>query len=213
MSSSIRLELAAGEELDVADLLHVVDSRGSAAGDLEAHAADSVVVDAEQVRLRADERHQRHHELLADRIDRRIGDLREQLLEVVVEAPSAGSTAPAARESLPIEPIGSSPFVRHRRQDELQVFLRVAERLLAVEQRHRPTAAAARARAARRARRASARSTRDTACAVASVRFSSSSSTMRPCFEVDEQHLARLQPPLLDDLALRECRARRLPTP
>ena len=39
-------------------------------------------VDVEQVRLRADERHQRHHDRLADRIDRRVGDLREQLLEV-----------------------------------------------------------------------------------------------------------------------------------
>ena len=30
-------------------------------------------------------RHQRHHQLLADRIDRRVGDLREVLLEVIVE--------------------------------------------------------------------------------------------------------------------------------
>ena len=43
------------------------------------------LVDAEQVRPRTDERHERHHELLADRIDRRIRHLREQLLEVVVE--------------------------------------------------------------------------------------------------------------------------------
>src|SRR5690348_16231541 len=40
---------------------------------------------AEQVRARADHRHQRHHQLLADRIDRRIGDLGEVLLEVIVE--------------------------------------------------------------------------------------------------------------------------------
>ena len=40
---------------------------------------------AEQVRPRADHRDQRHHQLLADRIDRRVGDLREVLLEVVVE--------------------------------------------------------------------------------------------------------------------------------
>ena len=33
----------------------------------------------------ADERHQRHHQLLADRIHRRVGDLREHLLEVSVE--------------------------------------------------------------------------------------------------------------------------------
>ncbi len=40
---------------------------------------------AEQVRARADHRDQRHHQLLADRIDRRVGDLREVLLEIVVE--------------------------------------------------------------------------------------------------------------------------------
>ncbi len=36
----------------------------------------------EQVRPRADDRDQAHHEFFADRIDRRIGDLREVLLEV-----------------------------------------------------------------------------------------------------------------------------------
>jgi hypothetical protein len=38
---------------------------------------------AEQVRARADHRHQAHHQFLADRIDRRVGDLREVLLEIV----------------------------------------------------------------------------------------------------------------------------------
>ena len=33
----------------------------------------------------AQEGHQRHHQLLADRVDRRVGDLREELLEVPVE--------------------------------------------------------------------------------------------------------------------------------
>ena len=40
---------------------------------------------AQQVRPRPDHRDQRHHQLLADRIDRRVGDLGEVLLEVVVE--------------------------------------------------------------------------------------------------------------------------------
>ena len=40
---------------------------------------------AQQVGPRADHRHQRHHQLLADRIDRRVGDLGEVLLELVVE--------------------------------------------------------------------------------------------------------------------------------
>jgi hypothetical protein len=38
--------------------------------------------------------------------------------------------------SLPIEPTASSPVCGHRRHQELEVFLRVAEGLLAVEQRH-----------------------------------------------------------------------------
>ena len=63
----------------------------------------------------------------------------------------------------------------------LQVFLRVAERLLAIEQRHVATASAAPARAGPRARCASASIHSRYGFAVASVRFSSSSSTMRPC--------------------------------
>ena len=42
-------------------------------------------VAAEQVGARPDHRDQRHHQLLADRIDRRVGDLGEVLLEIVVE--------------------------------------------------------------------------------------------------------------------------------
>ncbi len=38
--------------------------------------------------------------------------------------------------SVPIEPTASWPVVGHRRQEELQVFLGVAEGLLAIEQRH-----------------------------------------------------------------------------
>ncbi|EXI75850.1 MAG: hypothetical protein AW07_00778 [Candidatus Accumulibacter sp. SK-11] len=41
------------------------------------------LVDAEQVRLRADEGNQGHHQLFADRIDRWIGHLCEELPEVV----------------------------------------------------------------------------------------------------------------------------------
>ena len=38
--------------------------------------------EVEQVRPRSDDRDQAHHQLLADRIDRRVGDLREVLLEI-----------------------------------------------------------------------------------------------------------------------------------
>ena len=36
---------------------------------------------------------------------------------------------------MPIEPTGSSPSLRHRLEEELHVLLRVAERLLPMEQR------------------------------------------------------------------------------
>ncbi len=39
----------------------------------------------EYVRPRSDERHEAHHQLFADRIDRRVGHLREVLLEIGVE--------------------------------------------------------------------------------------------------------------------------------
>ncbi len=41
--------------------------------------------DAEQIRLGTDEGSQRHHNFFADRVDRRIGHLRKQLLEIVVK--------------------------------------------------------------------------------------------------------------------------------
>ena len=156
---------------------------------------------AEQVRPRTDERHERHHELFADRVDRRVGHLREQLLEVVVEDlrpvrqhRQRGVVAHRADRLLAVH--------RHRRQDHLQVFLRVAERLLAVEQRHLRAAAAAPARADRRARCAM----RSIHCA---IRLRGRQRALQlvvvddaALLGVDQQHLARLQPPLLDDLAL-----------
>ena len=42
-------------------------------------------LDVEQVRPRPDDRDQAHHQFFADRVDRRIGDLGEVLLEVGIE--------------------------------------------------------------------------------------------------------------------------------
>ena len=63
---------------------------------------------AEQVRPRPDHRDQRHHQFLADRIDRRVGDLGEVLLEIVVEQLGLLEST-AIGVSVPIEPTGSSP--------------------------------------------------------------------------------------------------------
>ena len=87
-----------------------------------------------QVGLRADVGHQRHHELLADRIDRRIRHLREQLLEILEQE---------------LRPIGQHRERRirshrrdrffaghdHRRDHHLELFDRVTERLLPLADR------------------------------------------------------------------------------
>ena len=98
-------------------------------------------LEAEQVRPRADHRDQRHHQLLADRIDRRVGDLGEVLLEIVVEqlglVGQHGDRRVGAHRADRIV-----AGLRHRLQEELQVLLGVAEGLLAIEQRHGDLAAA-----------------------------------------------------------------------
>jgi hypothetical protein len=63
---------------------------------------------AEQVGARADHADQAHHQFLADRVDRRVGDLGEVLLEIIVEQ-SRLVDSTAIGVSVPIEPIGSSP--------------------------------------------------------------------------------------------------------
>jgi hypothetical protein len=94
-------------------------------------------VAAQQVGARADHRHQAHHQFLADRVDRRVGDLREVLLEIIVEqARRLDSTAIGV--SVPID--RSDPRHDGHRLEVAHVFLRVAEGLLAIEQavgRHR----------------------------------------------------------------------------
>ena len=78
-----RAELAAGVFLDVTDLLHVVEGQHRLRNFQTDRRVD--VRDIQQVRLRPDEGHHRHDQLLADRVDRRVGHLSEQLLEVIVE--------------------------------------------------------------------------------------------------------------------------------
>ncbi len=125
-------ELVRRVVLDRTHLRHVLEVEHGLAH-LEAHRRVDVV-DVEQVGLRPDEAHQRHHHLFADRVDRRVRDLREQLLEVAVERlglvrqhRQRAVVAHRADRLLALQ--------RHRLHQQLDVFLRVAERLLAVEQR------------------------------------------------------------------------------
>ena len=160
--------------------------------------------EVEQVRPRPDDRDQAHHQFLADRVDRRVGHLREVLLEIGEE-----QLRPVGqRRDRRVVAHGADRFFagrRHRRHQDFEVFLGVAERLLAIEQRQ--------VRDRRRFRRGrqvlehdlgalEPFADKDGSCA--SVDLSSSSGMSRPCFEIDQQHLARLQPPLGDDVLLRD---------
>jgi len=85
--------------------------------------------------LGADERHQRHHQLLADRVDGRVGHLREELLEVVVQ----GLVLVRQHGERRVVAHRADRLLtrrRHRLHDELEVLLGIGKRLLAIEQPH-----------------------------------------------------------------------------
>ena len=199
----VRPERAAREELDVADLFHRA-VREDRLLRLEPHRKVGRVrrdVDREQVRPRPDERDERHHELFADRIDRRIRHLREQLLEVAVEH----LRPPGQHRQRGVVAHRPDRFLaraRHRREDDPEILLRVAERLLAVEQRH---LGVLRRRGLRQVVERDPRALDPLA-----VRLRRGERALQfgvvddaALLGIHEQHLSRLQPPLLDDLALR----------
>ncbi len=162
---------------------------------------------AEQVRPRPDHRHQRHHQLLADRVDRRVGDLREVLLEVVIEqlrlVREHGERRIGAHRA-----DGIVALARHRLEEELHVLLGVAEGLLVVEQRGRVVAQAG-------LRRLGAfRQFLQLDLGLAQpflVRMLDGERLLdlavlddAALLEVDQQHLAGLEPPFADDLLVRD---------
>ncbi len=75
-----------------------------------------------------------HHDLLADRVDRRVGDLREELLEVG-EQRGRLVGEDGQREVVAHRADRLGPVARHRREQHAQVLLGVAERALAGVQR------------------------------------------------------------------------------
>jgi hypothetical protein len=87
---------------------------------------------SEQVRPRPDHRDERHDQLLADRIDRRVGDLREVLLEIVIEQlwPRRQRRDRGVGAHRADRIVG---LARHRLEKELQVFLGISEGLLLAE--------------------------------------------------------------------------------
>ena len=152
----------------------------------------------EEVRPRPDDRDERHHELLADGVDGRVGDLREVLPEVVRERLRARGehrdrVVRAHRPDRLFRSLG------HRGHEELDVLAGVAERLLALEERlvggglgvavrgqvlepdlglvEQPLPRAGRGE----------------------TRLELLVADDAPLLEVDEQHASRLEPPLADD--------------
>ncbi len=88
----------------------------------------------EQVALVAQARGQAHHDFLANRVDRRVGDLREQLLEVGEQRRRLVGEH-RQREVVAHRADRLGAVDRHRREQHPQVLLRVAERALAQVQR------------------------------------------------------------------------------
>ena len=196
-------ERAAGQRIDRADLLQI-----GVGQDRVRHFQPVVRAGlmAQQVRPRTDHRDQRHHQLLADRIDRRVGDLGEVLLEVVVEQLGLGREHRERR-------VGAHrahriiAVARHRLQEELQVLLRVAEHLLLAQQGLKVIRPRQRA-AVRAVRQFLEFELRGLQPLGVRVRVGQRALDLgiiddTALFQVDQQHLAGPQPPFADDLLLR----------
>ena len=88
----------------------------------------------EQIGARPDERDEAHHQFFANRVDRRVGDLREVLLEIGVER----LRLRGQRRDRRVGAHRADGFLaggRHRRHQDRKILLRIAERLLLIEQR------------------------------------------------------------------------------
>ena len=195
-----RLEMRVGDLRDRADLLQIRVGQDRLAH-FEALGRGHAL-QVEQVRPRPDDRDEAHDELLADRVDRRVGDLRKVLLEIgeelfwaVRQRRDRRVVAHRARRLL----AGGG----HRRHQDGDVFLRITERLLPVEQRQ--IGAHALVRRGRQFFQNDLGAVQPVAVGMAlgELRLDLVVGNEAALLEVDEQHLAGLQPPLGDDLVLR----------
>ena len=158
---------------------------------------------AEQVRPRPDHRDEAHHQALADRIDRRVGDLGEVLLEIIVEQTrplgEQGERRVRAHRADRIVGIG-----RHRAEEVFQVLVRVTEADLGAAENVVVRRPAERIAAGREVGEIELGLRQPFA-----IRLGLGERGLHlfvlddPAFlQVDEQHLARLQPPFARDLLL-----------
>ena len=118
---------------DAADLFEIAIGQDRLAN-LKALALRIALV-VEQVGTRSDEGHEAHDELFADRIDRRVRHLREVLLEISIKQLRLVRHGRDRRVGAH-RADGFLAGDAHRREQDRQVFLRIAEGLLAIEQRH-----------------------------------------------------------------------------
>ena len=186
--------------LNAADTLqvHVGEDR---VGDLEPFVG-TAGIEIEQVGAGPDQRHHRHHRLFSDRIDGRIRDLGEPLLEVVIQHLGAvgkdcGRCVPAHR------PDRVLPTGRHRFEEELDVFPGIAESLLGGGQSVGIWAHGCHFR--RQFSDMDLRLVEPPLIGLFSRQRVLEFSVVDDAtlFEIDEQHLARLKAPLLHNLLFR----------
>ena len=160
-------------------------------------------LEIEQVRPRPDDRDEAHDQFLADRVDRRVGHLREVLLEIGEQQ----LRLVRQRRNRRVVAHGADRFLagrRHRRHQDFQVFLGVAERLLAIEQRQVRDRRRFRGRRQVLEHDLGALEPLPIGMALRQRRLELLVGNEPAFLEVDQQHLARLQPPLGDDLFFRD---------
>ena len=166
----------------------------------------------QEVRPGSNERHQRHDQLFADRIDGRIGDLGEVLLEIGVEQLGLAGQ----RRHRRVVAHGADRLLAgqgHGRDEEFPALLGVAERLLAIQQR----------RVGQRTLMRRGRQVLDLdltggqplliGMGVGQLGLDLVVGNDAALLQVDEQHPARLEPPLVQDLLLGHGQHARTPKP
>ena len=161
------------------------------------------LIDVEQIGFGADEAVEAHHDRLANRVDRRIGHLGEQLLEVVVQR-FVFVGQHRQRAVVAHRPDGFFAIGGHRCHQKLDVFLRHAKRLLAVEQRALGFAGAGGFTAALHVIKADAQIFDPllVGLAVGQAALDLFVVDHATQLQVDHEHLARLQAPFADDFVL-----------
>ena len=168
----------------------------------------------EQIALGADRRLGRGDDFLADAVNRRVGDLREELLEIVVKQSAACWRAPPAACRCPSSRAACTPSRAIGPMMNAQVLERVAERLLALQDGLVIGSAACTVGSG------SCSSSTMMFCPATlgtDARWQSCSSAPRPrrCgpLGVHQEHAARLQPAFVRNALRRARPARRLPRP